>query len=72
METHLSLLIERAAYDEFIQLWYQESLKQQSMGQAFYNLFNLHQLTDQDSMRKLYEADGKKASGLILRPFHLH
>lgn len=63
MENNLSLLIERAAYDEFIRLWDSESLKQQRMGQAFYNHFNLHQLNDQDSLCKLYEVDGNKASG---------
>lgn len=72
MESNLSLQIERAAYEEFIRLWAIGSFEHQRLGQAFYNHFNLHKLTDQASLRGLYEADGKKASGLILKLFHLH
>ncbi|HWH89281.1 hypothetical protein [Pseudomonas sp.] len=72
MEANLSLQIERTAYNEFIRLWSQGSFKHQRLGQAFYNHFNLHKLHDQDSLRKIYEAEGKKASRLILRLFHFH
>ncbi|GFM87182.1 hypothetical protein PSCICO_25810 [Pseudomonas cichorii] len=72
MGSNFSLQIERAAYEEFIRLWNQGSFEHQRLGQAFYNHFNLHKLTDQVSLHNLYEADGEKASGLILRLFHLH
>ncbi|WP_248732819.1 hypothetical protein [Pseudomonas sp. MWU13-2517] len=72
MENNFSLLIERAAYDEFIGLWGQGNFKHQRLGQAFYNHFRLHKLNDQDSLRKLYEADGERALGLILHLFHFH
>lgn len=68
----MSLQIERAAYDEFIRLWSQGRFKQQRLGQAFYNHFKLHRLNDQDSLHTLYEADGEKASRLILHLFLLH
>ncbi len=44
----------------------------QRLGQAFYNHFNLHKLADQTSLQGLYEADGEKASRLIMRLFHPH
>ena len=67
-----SLQIERAAYEEFVRLWSQGSFEHQRLGQAFYNYFNLHKLTDQAGLHGLYEADGDKASRLILRLFHFH
>ena len=67
-----SLQIERAAYEEFVRLWGQGSFEHQRLGQAFYNHFNLHKLADQAGLQGLYEADGDKASRLILRLFHLH
>ncbi len=39
------------------------------MGQAFYNYFRLHRLTDQTSLHTLYEADGDKALVAISRLF---
>jgi hypothetical protein len=48
------------------------SFKHQRLGQAFYNHPNLHKLTDQASLRSLYEADGEKTSGLIRKLFHCH
>jgi hypothetical protein len=67
-----SLQIERAAYEEFVRLWSQGSFEHQRLGQAFYNHFNLHKLTDQVGLHDLYEADGDKASRLISRLFHFH
>jgi hypothetical protein len=72
MENNFSLQIERAAYEAFILLWSQGRFGQQRLGQAFYNHFNLHKLTDQASLHNLYESDGEKASGLILRLFNFH
>ncbi|SEI43763.1 hypothetical protein SAMN03159495_0228 [Pseudomonas sp. NFR16] len=72
MGSDSSLQIERAAYEEFVLLWSQGSFEHQRLGQAFYNHFSLHKLTDQARLHGLYEADGEKASGLILGLFHLH
>ncbi|MFY1662880.1 hypothetical protein [Pseudomonas sp. Pseu.R1] len=72
MENDSSLQIERAAYEEFRCLWNLGNFEQQRLGQAFYNHFELHKITDQAALRSLYEADGEKASSLILRLFHLH
>ncbi|MCI8211956.1 hypothetical protein AUC61_20695 [Pseudomonas sp. S25] len=72
MESKLSWQIERAAYEEFIRLFAIGRFEHQRLGQAFYNYFNLHKLSDQASLRGLYEADGTKASGLILELFQLH
>lgn len=72
MESNLSLQIERAAREEFFRLWTEGRFKHQRLGQAFYNHFNLHKLADQASLQGLYEADGEKASRLIMRLFHFH
>jgi hypothetical protein len=72
MGVDFSLQIERAAYEEFARLWSQGRFEHQRLGQAFYNHFNLHKLADQAPLRRLYEADGEKASELILRLFQLH
>ena len=49
-----SLQIECAAYEEFVRLWSQGSFEHQRLGQAFYNHFNLHKLTDQAGLHGLY------------------
>jgi hypothetical protein len=72
MESNLSLQIERAAHEEFFRLWAEGRFEHQRLGQAFYNHFSLHKLADQASLQGLYEADGEKASRLIMRLFHLH
>lgn len=72
MESDLSLQIERAAYEEFVRLWGLGGFDHQRLGQAFYNHFKLHKLNDQAALRSLYEADGEKASGLILTLFHIN
>jgi len=53
MGTDSSLQIERAAYEEFICLWSQGSFEHQRLGQAFYNHFKLHKLTDQARLRSI-------------------
>lgn len=61
--------IERAAYEEFERLWYQGSFDQQRLGQAFYNHFRLHKLTNQSPLHELYEAKGEQALQLISQLF---
>lgn len=71
MQSLPALEIEMAAYDEFLVQWNQGAFQQQRLGQAFYNFFNLHKVTDQTLLTSLYEADGKKATALISRIFKI-
>ncbi|WP_440093628.1 hypothetical protein ACTACL_07475 [Pseudomonas syringae] len=71
MESHARLEIEMAAYDEILAQWNQGVFKQQRLGQAFYNFFDLHKLADQTLLRGLYEADGKKATAIISKIFEI-
>ena len=53
IEVHMdsrSLEIESAVYDEFLDLWDLGIFKEQRLGQAFYNHFRLHHLTDQTAL----------------------
>ncbi|MCQ2998946.1 hypothetical protein NLO98_04130 [Pseudomonas syringae] len=59
--TKLKLVIESAAYDEFLELWEQGSFDQQRLGQAFYNHFRLHRVNDKRLVDGIYEHDGEKA-----------
>lgn len=61
MARETNLQIERAAYDEFLRLWDSGAFENQRLGQAFYNHFRLHRLSDQSGLQALYEADGKQA-----------
>ncbi|WP_338524257.1 hypothetical protein NUH87_00735 [Pseudomonas batumici] len=63
--------IESARYDEFLDLWEQGAFDQQRLGQAFYNHFRLHRLTDQAVLQGLYEIDGEKAGAVIFRVFRI-
>jgi len=71
MESRVGLVIEMAAYDEFLVRWNQGIFQQQRLGQAFYNFHGLHRLADQTLLRALYEADGKKATALISQVFEI-
>lgn len=50
-------------------LWEQGAFEQQRLGQAFYNHFRLHALTDQASLHQLYEASEREAIRLISSQF---
>lgn len=63
--------IERASYDEFLSDWGQGKFEGQRLGQAFYNHFHLHRLTDQTSLQNLYDTDGKKARRVISLLFQI-
>jgi hypothetical protein len=74
IEVHMdsrSLEIESAVYDEFLDLWDQGIFKEQRLGQAFYNHFRLHHLSDQTALYNLYEAEGEKALVAISRLFRI-
>lgn len=61
--------IEKAACEEFLAFWEQGTFEQQRLGQAFYNHFRLHALTDQASLHQLYEAGEREAIRLISSQF---
>ena len=64
--------IERKEYYNFKNLWYSGKYKHLRLGQAFYNHFNLHKMSDQESLRGLYnEADGEKAQKIIGEVFRM-
>ncbi|MBK5512528.1 hypothetical protein [Pseudomonas sp. TH15] len=65
MDSHSSLEIDSAAYEHFLSLWELGKFEGQRLGQAFYNHFRLHRLSDQTPLQGLYEADGKKALKVI-------
>lgn len=69
MEHRNRLEIEQAAFADFLERWHQGAFAQQRLGQAFYNHFKLHALSEQAELHALYEADGKKALALIARLF---
>ncbi|MCY1465019.1 hypothetical protein D9M71_831150 [compost metagenome] len=63
--------IERATYDEFLELWDRGAFENQRLGQAFYNHFRLHRLSDQRLLSGLYESHGKKALSAISEIFQI-
>ncbi|CAI8850808.1 hypothetical protein EMIT0324P_11883 [Pseudomonas chlororaphis] len=52
-------------------MWDRGIFKEQRLGQAFYNHFRLHHLSDQTALYNLYEADGEKALVAISRLFRI-
>lgn len=72
MERKTKLHIERAAYAEFLQLWDSDAFESQRLGQAFYNHFRLHRLSDQSGLTALYEADGKQALKALVEHFQMN
>ena len=71
MESRIRPEIERATYDEFLELWDRGAFENQRLGQAFYNHFRLHRLSDQKLLHGLYESDGKKAMNAISEIFQI-
>ncbi|WP_259156318.1 hypothetical protein [Pseudomonas sp. JAI111] len=71
MESRIRPEIERATYDEFLALWDRGAFENQRLGQAFYNHFRLHRLSDQKLLHGLYESDGKKAMNAISEIFQI-
>lgn len=61
--------LEKVAYLEFQRLLKTGHFAHQRTGQAFYNHFNLHLLSDQQALAGLYAADGRQAIKLIERMF---
>jgi hypothetical protein len=72
LESVIRLQIEKATYDEFLTLWQQGAFDHQRLGQAFYNHFRLHRLSDQGLLHELYAADGSKALNAIAGIFQIN
>lgn len=65
------MIIEKAAYLEFLNKHDSGDFGSQRLGQAFYNHFKLHRLSDQQLLESLYEADGRSALKIIDRIFNI-
>jgi hypothetical protein len=63
--------IEKAAFDEFLELWDKGAFESQRLGQAFYNHFRLHRLSEQSLLQGLYESHGEKALCVIAEIFEI-
>lgn len=71
-DQQIQMSIEKEAFDEFSIRFKKGLYGRQRLGQAFYNYFNLHKLTNQDGLLGLYEKDGSEARALIRHLFDLH
>ena len=63
--------IERVAYQEFLSHWQAGKYLYLRLGQAFYNHFKLHKMSDQAQLRNLYELDGDAANKVISEVFKI-
>ena len=70
--THLKPSVEAHAYTRFIKAFESGAFPSQRLGQAFYNTFNLHKMSNQDCLMGLYEEDGEKAKETISLVFDMH
>lgn len=61
--------IEKNAVDRFFRNYNHGLYPSQRVGQAFYNEFNLHKLSDQDALKGLWQTDGIEAENLIRELF---
>lgn len=66
------LVIEKKAFDVFMEKFQSGSFAGQRLGQAFYNEFKLHKLKDQSSLHNLYAKDGSHAVSSIKAIFEFH
>ena len=66
------LTVEKAEYNKFIDKWLLGDYRYLRLGQAFYNHFHLHSLSNQDQLKNLYERDGTEALNLIHQIFIFH
>ena len=63
--------IETDTYLNFKQQWDDGAFQGQRLGQAFYNFFDLHRLSNQEQLCNLYELDGDEARMVIHTTFRL-
>ena len=71
-EEPVTMSIEGAKWAEFCKAYKSKEYGDQRIGQAFYNYFNLHKMSNQDALKGLYETDGDKAMSLIRELFDFH
>lgn len=55
------LQIEKASFDIFMKKFKSGKCGTQRLGRAFYNHYNLHRLSKQEPLNKIYEKDGDHA-----------
>jgi len=60
-----ALQIEKHAFDAFMAKFKNKKFGTQRLGQAFYNHFNLHRLTNQEVLNCVWERDGEHAQRCI-------
>lgn len=68
----MSMSIEKAKWEDFCKAYKTKEYQGQRIGQAFYNYFNLHKMSNQDALNGLYETDGDNAMLLIQELFDFH
>lgn len=61
--------IEKKEYEIFLRVFAEGGYGSNRLGQAFYNRFNLHRVTDQERFGMLYELDGEVAKAHIQKIF---
>lgn len=71
-EEPVAMSIESAKWADFCTRYKASEYGGQRIGQAFYNYFNLHKMSNQDALKGLYETDGDKAMSLIRELFDFH
>lgn len=59
------LTIEKASYAIFCEKFDKGEFGTQRLGQAFYDYYKLHRLSDQSQVEKIYVRDHKEAKDLI-------
>lgn len=64
--------IELTSYTEFVVKFGRGEFGDQRFGQAFYNHFDLHKMSEQTKLGALYERDGAEARRLIFLIFNIH
>lgn len=63
--------IEKREYERFLQAYKAGDMGKQRLGQAFYNHFSLHKLSNQTQLNNLYAKDGEHAMRSIQEIFSL-
>jgi len=64
--------IEKHAYQRFMRDFKAKKFGTQRLGQAFYDHFKLHRLTDQGQLNNIYSKDGEHAIACIQAVFNIH
>ena len=63
---HDTLTFEKEEFDLFLKELKSGKYRGQRVGQAFYNHFNLHKVSDQSKLQNIYAKDGKRAVAWIV------